>query len=212
MANSQHKHIMYSMKNSRRSQSLNFSRKSYWLFFVAFIVTGFIGLYSLRQNNLTSVRLRDELLQVDKDNGDVESALRTLREHIYSHMNADLSTDGGLQQPIQLKYRYERLVAAEKARVSAENSQIYTQAQVECEKQFPSGLSGSGRIPCIQQYVQNRGTTEQVIPDALYKFDFVSPAWSPDWAGLSLLASLVFLVMFFVGLFLDRKFRYKLRD
>jgi protein tyrosine phosphatase len=61
--------------------------------------------------------LRDKLLVVDQQDGDVELALRELREHIYSHMNSELG-GSNVQQPIQLKYRYERLVNAEKVRVT----------------------------------------------------------------------------------------------
>lgn len=200
------------MRKHNKSRYLNFSRRHYWYFFAAFVISGLVGLYSLRQNNLTSIRLRAELLEVDKQNGDVEASLRRLREHIYAHMNASLSSDGGLQQPVQLKYRYERLLATEKERVSAANSRIYTEAQTICERQFPAGLSGSGRIPCIQDYVAKHGNSEQSIPDALYKFDFVAPLWSPDLAGWSLLVSFICFVIFVIGFTLDRRFRRRLHS
>src|SRR5688572_23787669 len=113
-----------------------------WVFLGLAIFFAALGVYSMRQNNLVSIRLRDAVVEADKQNGDVETPLRALREHIYSHMNADLSSGGGAQQPVQLKYRFDRLVAAEKARVEAANGNIYTQAQAECEKQFPAGVSG----------------------------------------------------------------------
>jgi hypothetical protein len=30
---------------------------------------------------------------------------------------------------------------------------VYTDAQNYCERLFPTGLSGSGRVPCIEDYV-----------------------------------------------------------
>jgi hypothetical protein len=172
-----------------------------------------IGLYSLRQNNLTALRLRDKVLQVDEQNGDVEAALKDLRRYIYSHMNTDLASGpSAIKPPIQLKYRYERLLAAEKDRVSKQNEKMYTEAQAECEKRFPKGLSGSGRIPCIQDYVTKHGIAEQPIQDALYKFDFASPFWSPDIAGISLLIAAILTVLLITRLVLDRWLRNQMND
>jgi hypothetical protein len=164
---------------------------SYWYFLIACIVFALIAVLSLRQNNITALRLRDKVIQADQADEDVEAALHSLRQYVYSHMNTNLSTGNGIYPPIQLKYRYERLVAAEKQRVSDENAKIYNDAQNYCEARFPTGLSGSGRIPCIQQYIDSHGVKEQAIPDGLYKFDFASPAWSPDLAGWSIVIAVV---------------------
>lgn len=186
---------------------------SSYYFLVVAVVSLVIGLVALRQNNVTAIQLRDEVSKVDEQNGDVEAALRKLREHVYSHMNSDLSGGAAnIQQPVQLKYRYERLVSAEKARVSAENERIYNDAQVDCERRFPEGLSGRSRVPCIEEYVSSRSIKEQPIPDSLYKFDFVSPAWSPDLAGISLLISAVFVLLFVVRLLLDRWMKNKFNE
>lgn len=180
------------------------------------ILAGFslvIGLMAMRQNNITALRLRDDVLRVDQENGDVEAALRKLREHVYSHMNSDLSGgSANVQQPVQLKYRYERLVTAEKARVSAANESIYRDAQADCERRFPLGLSGRGRIPCIEEYVSSRTVAEQPIQDSLYKFAFVSPAWSPDLAGISLLISAVSILLFLVRFSLGYWIRARLQE
>ena len=174
-----------------------------WFFFGGFIVFLCMGIYGARANNLTSIKLRDEVLAADQAGTDVEAPLQKLREHMYSHMNAGLAS-GSLQQPIQLKYRYQRLVEAEKLRVTQTNDQIYTEAQKYCEALYPTGLSGGPRVPCIKQYVTEKGASEQTIPDALYKFNFISPSWSPDLAGWSLLLSGVFLALFLIRLLLER--------
>ncbi len=168
-----------------------------WYFLVAAGIFLGIGFYAMRQNNLTALRLRDNVLAADKADGDVEASLRTLREYVYGHMNADLAQgSNAIKPPIQLKYRYERLVAAQKNGTTVANSQIYNDAQRICEQQFPKGLSGSGRIPCITDYVTSHGLKESTVPDGLYKFDFVAPAWSPDLAGFSLLIAGVLFILF----------------
>lgn len=188
---------------------------SYWYFIVIFLVSGFVAAYALRQNNLRAIELRDRVLQVDKENGDVEAALKELRAYTYSHMNSRLSSDTGIYPPIQLKYRYERLVAAEQQRVEGDNQDIYAAAQQDCERRFPGGLSGSNRLPCIREYIDSHGSPEaqpQPIPDSLYKFDFVSPVWSPDLAGWSLVVAAVALLLLITRLAAQIWLRHKLND
>lgn len=160
-------------------------------FLVAAAFFGIMALYGLRHNNLTMIKLRQAVYSADKNNGDVETALRNLREYVYGHMNTDLSSGGNsIKPPIQLKYRYERLLAAQKQATTATNDSIYTQAQAYCEQQNSAAFSGRTRVPCIQDYVSTHGgVIETPIEDSLYKFDFVSPSWSPDLAGWSIVAS-----------------------
>lgn len=181
-----------------------------WYFFAAFVVFLAIGVYEVRQNNLTALKLRDEVLQTDKANGDVSGALNKLREFTYSHMNAGLAT-GSLQQPIQLKYTYERLVQQQENKIS--NKQVYADAQKYCEKKFPLGELKESRVPCVQNYVsEHTDNSYQAIPDALYKFDFVSPFWSPDLAGWSLLLAGIFLALFVIRFLTERWFKAELKS
>jgi hypothetical protein len=168
---------------------------TYWHFLIISIFFALVAVLALRQNNITALHLRDKVIEADQADGDVNKALNNLRSYIYGHMNTNLSTGNGIYPPIQLKYRYERLVAAEKQRVADANSKIYNDAQNYCEAQFPHGLSGSGRIPCIQQYIDSHGVKEQSIPDGLYKFDFASPTWSPDLAGCSIVLAIFFGIL-----------------
>lgn len=155
-----------------------------------------VFIFAYRQNNITALKLRDQLLEVDKQNGDTEAALRKLREFTYTHMNANLATnDASIYPPIQLKYRYERLLKAEQDKLAAANARLYTDAQTYCEQQVTSRVT-INRVPCIQEYLASHGvnTTVTTVPDALYKFDFVSPVWSPDLAGWSLVACVLALL------------------
>jgi hypothetical protein len=170
-----------------------------WYLLVVCVVFAIISLAGLRANYQHMVKLRQAVYAADSatdgQNGNVEQALQQLRAYVGQHMNTNLSSDDGVYPPIQLVNTYERLVAAEQARINAANSRVYTEAQALCEAQFPSGLSGRTRIPCIEQYVKDHGVTVKPIPAALYMFDFVSPRWSPDVAGLSMLTSILFLLL-----------------
>lgn len=188
---------------------------SHWHFLVISIVFAFISVFALRQNNLNAVHLRNELLKVDKENGDTETALKNLREYMYSHMNTNLASSTSAYPPIQLKYRYERLVAAEKARVAELNKNTtYNDAQKYCETNFPQSFYGAGRLPCIQNYIDTHPVStvaEKPIPDSLYKFNFASPAWSPDLAGWSLVLSGLFFGLFAVRFCLEKWLHHKFK-
>jgi hypothetical protein len=158
------------------------------------------------------VQLRDAVYTADKNNSNTEEALRNLLVYVYAHMNTDLASGpNAVHPPIQLKYTYERLSKAQSTGSTENNSEIYNQAQKYCEQAIPNGVSGSYRLSCIQAYVKQHGiTTVQSVPKGLYQFDFVSPRWSPDLAGWSLVAT-VFLLLCALASWLFRNvFRYML--
>jgi hypothetical protein len=175
------------------------SRLAYRLFFVLFLISAAVSLIALRHDNETMITLRGDLYVADKDNGNVNAALNTLRDYVYSHMNTNLSSGGdAIKPPIQLKYTYQRLEAAQQANVDSANTQIYTDAEYYCQQQDSTDFSGHNRVPCVTAYVTSHGSVAQPIPVALYEFDFVSPSWSPDFAGWSLvLSGLLFIWLVF---------------
>lgn len=190
----------------RRFQGL-----SSWYLLGLAVLFGIITIFALRNNNLTALKLRDEVLKVDQQNGDVEASLRKLRSYIYGHMNTDLASSSTVYPPIQLKYRYERLVAAQQDASKAANAQIYTEAQKHCEALLPNGVS-LNRVTCIQQYLDAHPLAAQpAIQDSLYKFDFASPRWSPDLAGWSLVLTIVFGFLFLFRLVLELWMRHQLK-
>lgn len=173
--------------------------QSGFLFTLAIIST-VVCVFALRANNEHMIELRNEVYAADKDDGDVASALKNLQTYVIAHMNTSLS--GGtsaVYPPIQLKYTYERLVQAENQK--GQGNQLYSEAQHYCEQQNPVDFSGHNRIPCIEQYVQSHGGAQPTtIPDALYKFNFVSPKWSPDLAGWSMVVATISWLLFVVSL------------
>jgi hypothetical protein len=183
------------------------------LLIVLLLISTLITIFSLRQNNLNAIKLRDSVLQADEKGRDVEAALKKLRLYTYSHMNTNLTSGAtSTQFPVQLKFTYDRLVAAEKDRVSKNNEKIYADAQAICEQRFPVGLSGSGRIPCIEEYVAQNGAKEQPIQDSLYKYNFVSPLWTLDLAGVSLLITILLAIFLIIKTIIDRHIKKQLHD
>jgi hypothetical protein len=176
------------------------------------LVFALIGVFALRANNLKMLDLRQAVFVADEQNGDVEAALKSLREHVYGHMNTDLTAgSNGIYPPIQLKHRYERLVAAEKDRVGSHNAQVANDAQNLCEQRFPGSFSGGTRVPCVREYIDANSTSETPIPEGLYQFDFESPGWSPDLAGWSLVLSAMSMGIAIIVFVSERWLRHYIR-
>lgn len=185
-----------------------------WYFLVLALVSTVVCIFALRANNQHMVELRNAVYAADRDNTDVQKPLKELQAYVTSHMNTDLTTSNtAVYPPIQLKYTYERLVQAEQQNSLSGNA-LYTEAQKYCEQQNPGGVSGSNRIPCIEQFIQSRGPAPEMepkIPDALYKFAFVTPPWSPDLAGWSMVLAVLSLIAFIVSFIVHRWFKHYLR-
>lgn len=167
-------------------------RKVHPLFFFGLsLVLAWVCVQQLKQNNLGMIARRDAVFRADKENGDVEGALRELRTYIYGHMNTSLTTGPNpVYPPIQLKYTYERKQAERQAQLGQNRSTLYHEAQQACDSQGRD-LSVSDTVSCIENYAAERGVQLATIPDALYKFDFTSAKWTPDLAGWSLVGSVV---------------------
>lgn len=172
----------------------------YRIFLAAFLVCGITSVSALRYNNEQMINLRNAVYAADKNGGDVSTALNNLRNYVYAHMNTNLSSgNNNIKPPIQLKYTYEKLEA--QAQQAANNTGLYTAAENYCQAQIPTGFSGRYRISCVQDYINSHGgKVAAAIPTALYEFDFVSPTWSPDLAGWSLVGTVLFGLLFVISL------------
>jgi len=167
-----------------------------WYLLVLLAICGVTSVAALRNNNITMGRLREAVYTADKNNDHVVESLQKLQLYVNTHMNTSLTAGSSVYPPIQLKYTYDRLqeAAAEQANIS--NSQIYTDAQKYCEDQNSTDFSGRNRVPCIEKYITDHGGKPAAkIPDSLYKFNFTSPTWSPDLAGWSLVATVLFAIV-----------------
>lgn len=186
---------------------------SYWYFVALFILGAIFAAYGLRQNNLRAIELREQVIEADKNDGDIEGALQELRQFTYSHMNAGLSSETGVYPPVQLKYSYERAVAKELERAERSNIDLYNEAQEYCESTIPQGTLGAGRIPCITSYIEENGSAAaqpKKVPEDLYKFDFAAPRWSPDLAGWSIVVAALSLVLLVLRLLAQLWLKFKL--
>lgn len=177
-------------------KSLFYSKMS--IFLVIGLIFGLLAIYGLRHNYSKMNELRTAVNVADQQNGDVEKALQDLRKYVISHMNTNLTSgSNSIKPPIQLKYRYERLQTTEAERVKAYNTKVNNDGTTICTRQYPDPGYNPPRVQCLQDYVAKNSITDGGVPDSLYKFDFISPKWSPDLAGYSLIISFTSLLIFF---------------
>lgn len=171
-----------------------------WYFLILAAIFGVVSVISLRANNQHMVELRDAVYAADKNGSDVKKPLQDLQAYVTTHMNTNLASGpNAVYPPIQLKYTYERLQAAQNSQ--SVNSQLYNEAQKYCEGQNSTDFSGRNRVPCIEAYVSSHGAAPAAkVPDALYKFSFASPRWSPDLAGWSIILTILSLGLFVITL------------
>lgn len=166
-----------------------------------FIIFSVTSILFLRNNNLTMLRLKENVVQVDAKGGDVEKALTELRNYIFSHMNTTMRPSNTTEPPLQLVSSYNRYIEQQQAKLTAAGqSDMYTAAQANCEREYPTIAE---RVNCIQLFVaENGGALAEInFPSKdLYTFDFASPTWTPDLAGISIVLAVLFFVLLVIRL------------
>ncbi len=186
------------MKKREAVKLVIFSKLSILL--VVSLISAVIFVVSMRSNYSEMVELREAVKVADENNKDVEKALQNLREHVHSHMNTDLTSGANaIRPPIQLKGEYERLLKKEQSKVKQANENVAEKAKSICASRYPAGGLNPPRVACIQDYIQENSVEVGGVQDDLYKFDFVSPKWSPDLAGFSLVVLIASLSAFMIG-------------
>lgn len=166
--------------------------------FIGTVVAGSVSLFALRENNLTMLDLREDVIAADESGEGVSETLTALQTYIASHMNTN-PPHLGSEPAIQLIKSFERAKKAESDRVSSERTTVANDAAVYCEQNIRN-VQLSVRADCVADYTSQRPVTEKQIVADLYRYDFVSPRWTPDLAGLSLLVSIVLGSIFVIQL------------
>jgi hypothetical protein len=151
------------------------------------------GIFALRKNNLRMLELRDKVISADASGVDIDKSVASLQKFVSEHMNSTPPKLGS-QPALQLKTSYDRAVSAEKTRVTTERDKVNVEAITTCEAALPTSLL-SDRANCIIAYNTARPVTERVVVADLYRYDFVSPKWTPDLAGWSIVVAGVLLVV-----------------
>lgn len=159
----------------------------------------FLAATLLRLNNVGMVQRRNAVMSADKhgDVNDIHARVYDLQRYSAAHMNADTNTFY-----LQGQYDRDSQKALQDAQAAAGGgSNANAEAEAVCKPQF-SGYS-SAYLQCFLRELEKRPSSEK-LPDiktpspALYQYNFVSPLWSPDFAGFSVLVCLLIVTIIIV--------------
>lgn len=179
-------------KNIRQLQ-----RIKTWQLLVLLILMGFVTATFLRLNNIGMIQRRDAVLVADKsgDKTAMTQRLFDLQRYVSEHMNANTDT-------FYLEYQYKRdaqaIVDAAK-NYGNPNGNINAKAEAVCAPQF--SVWSPAYVQCftdeLAKFPPSPDPAANVtLPSTdLYRRSYVSPAWSPDFAGWSLAICIVIVVM-----------------
>lgn len=170
-----------------------------WQLVLVLVLALFVTATFLRLNNIGMIQRRDAVMSADKE-GDtdvLQNRLYDLQRYAAAHMNADTG-------PIDLQDSYNRAAEAAKKKAEAETqggANIYK--KIEDEVCGPRARANGWRWPDARYIACQRtelakypeaqqGSGQVTLPDGkLFRHSFVSPLWSPDFAGFSVLFCLL---------------------
>jgi hypothetical protein len=187
-----------------------------WQLVVLLVLVGFVAATFLRLNNIGMVERRDAVLAADKD-GDAsvtQARLYDLQRYVSAHMNADM---GSIYLENQYKRDSQKIIDAASADGNP-NGNVYKKAQDVCAPRF-HGYS-QAYLQCTLDYLASVSPADNpassvTLPRAdTYRHSFVSPLWSADFAGWTVLIGILIIVMIIarmVGLIILRTI-LKMRD
>lgn len=172
-----------------------------WQLLILLILMGFVTATFLRLNNIGMLQRREAVLQADTagDSGAVTSGLVSLQRFSSEHMNASTG-------PFYLETLYSRDVERAvngASNLNNPNGNVYAKADSVCKPQFSS--YSPAYLACFQaqldKYPEAKQASALRLPDpALYRQEFMAPFWSPDFAGWSLVACAVIVLLIVVRL------------
>lgn len=191
-------------KRHTRQQLRQLQRIKTWQLLILLVLALFVSATFLRLNNIGMVQRRDAVLSADAqgDTEIIQDRLYDLQRYVSSRMNTSTGT-------IYLEESYtresERLKDQAQAANTSSGENIYQRIDEEiCGPQarannwrWPDARYTSCIMTELEKYPEAEGAIDSVElpPVDLYSHSFVSPRWSPDFAGFSLLMSGFIVVM-----------------
>lgn len=158
-----------------------------WQLVLLLILAALLSATFLRLNNIGMIERRTAVQNADEQgNQEITRArLFDLQRYSSAHMNADSGT-------IYLQAQYDRDTKASIEAASARDSgaNINVLADQACKRQF--GGYSQAYVQCfaaeLAKYPSGENEPDKAtLPSpSLYRHDFSSPFWSPDFAGFSL--------------------------
>ena len=184
-------------KRALRQGVRQLQRVKTWQLVVLLLLVLFIAATFLRLNNIGMIERRSAVLAADEagNTEDMKRRLYDLQQYVSSHMNTDM----GRGIYLEAQYNRDRQAAYDAAAAASSSGQnIYKQITDSCRAQFNAWAP---YFQCVQDRLDTSAPAQDpsenlVLPrPESYRHVFVSPVWSADFAGLSVLVAGVLVVM-----------------
>jgi uncharacterized LabA/DUF88 family protein len=168
-----------------------------WQLVVLLTLAGFLAATFLRLNNIGMIQRRDAVLEADKqgDTNTTQSRLYDLQRYASEHANASTGQ-------FYLEYQYRRdaqNIVSAASQDDNPNGNINAKAEAVCKPQYT--VWSQAYVQCftdeLAKYPPSQDPTQKVtLPSVdLYKREYVSPVWSPDFAGWALVVCAAIVAM-----------------
>lgn len=180
-----------------------------WQLVVLLVMVGFVAATLLRLNNVGMIERRDAVVAADKrgDQGQLEARLYDLQRYASAHMNADPGR-------IALQHSYQRDNQRHKDEYTKSianqpKNDVFQKAEAVCG---PRARANGWRWPdlsyanCLdaelEKYPEGKAIVTEFRPLAVepYYQTFISPLWSPDFAGWAVILTGVILLIIILRL------------
>lgn len=184
---------------SRIKQDIkNLQRVKTWQLIILLIIVGFVAATFLRLNSIGMVQRREAVINADKEGNeeDIITRLYDLQRYVAAHMNTDLG------RGVYLEQSYSRDLQAWQENQYGDanpNGNIYKKAQEVCAPQF--SRYSYAYLQCTTNELAKYPAAADPATDTskprqeAYIHAFSAPIWSPDFAGWSVLAFGVILLL-----------------
>lgn len=167
-----------------------------WQLVLILVLFGMVSATFLRLNNIGMIERRAAVFSADKtgDQETIRARLFDLQRYTSGHMNADSGTIY-----LEAQYRRDTQAAIEAASARDSGNNINVKADQVCKAQF--GGYSQAYVQCfaseLAKYPAGANQPDKAdLPNpALYRHNFSSPLWSPDFAGFSLVICMLIAIV-----------------
>lgn len=174
-----------------------------WQLVILLILAGFVSATFLRLNNIGMIERRNAVITAD-ESGDMQvitQRLYDLQRYVSSHMNTELG------RGVYLEASYSRDLQNWQSAQYGDgnpNGNIYRLAQEVCAPRFSS--YSAAYLQCTTSELAKYPPSQVTVNEGnkprsdTYIYAFSSPAWSPDFAGWSLIICAVIALIIVIRL------------
>ncbi len=183
-------------KQRIRKTIYNLRRVKTWQMIIIFILLAFVAASFLRLNNVGMVQRRDAVLAADKNNqpDEIRSRLYDLQRYVVEHMNSDTGVFY-----LQDQYNRDTQKVIDVIKSTTGGQTVNAKAEAVCKPQFTHYTYAYTQCMLNEITKANQVSDPAALPKmpdpSLYRYSYISPILSVDFAGLATMLSLLVLLL-----------------